>query len=90
MEPLSGIRVGPSRVEGTLSPISTSSRSGVEGVRAAVAEAFEVLSLPESPERAVGVAGSLTSLAAIDPDHMTVSEHDLLDGLVIAAIRSSA
>lgn len=88
MEPPSRIRVGPSRVEGTLSPISTSSRSGVEGARAAVAEAFEVLSLPGSPERAIGVAGSLTSLAAIALDHVTVSEHDLLDGLAAAAIRS--
>ncbi|MCJ7781660.1 MAG: hypothetical protein MUQ27_12640 [Acidimicrobiia bacterium] len=69
--------------------MSTYSGSGVEGARAAVAEAFEVQSLPGSPGRSIiGVAGSLTSLTAAALDHETVSEQDLLDGLATAAIRS--
>lgn len=59
------IDIGSVRLTERLIPERPASPGRVAGVAAEVAEMFGLVRLPEPPDRAIGVAGTFTSLAAI-------------------------
>lgn len=82
------VEIGSIRLTERSLPSRPASETELKEARAAAAEAFQAPSLPGSPERAVGVAGSFTSLAAIALD-LPAYDRDRVHGsiLTIAVIR---
>jgi exopolyphosphatase/guanosine-5'-triphosphate,3'-diphosphate pyrophosphatase len=82
------VDIGSVRLTERSLPSRPASETELKEARAAAAEAFQAPSLPGSPERAVGVAGSFTSLAAIALD-LPAYDRDRVHGsiLTIAVIR---
>jgi exopolyphosphatase/guanosine-5'-triphosphate,3'-diphosphate pyrophosphatase len=82
------VEIGSIRLTERSLPSRPASETELKEARAAAAEAFQAPSLPGSPERAVGVAGSFTSLAAIALD-LLAYDRDRVHGsiLTIAVIR---
>ncbi len=82
------VDIGSVRLTERSLPSQPTSETELKAARAAAAEAFRAPSLPGSPDRVVGVAGSFTSLAAIAFD-LPAYDRDRVHGsvLTIAAIR---